>query len=182
MKLFESSQDQYESTAKIVDNTLVLSLPGAKSPVVWRMDLSEIKSAAFEVQQEEDLYLLMMKTPKGAAQKIAPFETRDGAMKALMATSTAMGQASQRATVSVPANDGIPLAIAAPPRKNGKGSQILMGIIGIILLLGFLFTMTQMGPRTSSSLGDGSSSLAAAGTGTAPGGVPVSADDFLRNR
>lgn len=181
MKLFESSQDQYESTAKIVDNTLVLSLPGAKSPVVWRMDLSEIKSAAFEVQQEEDVYLLLMKTPKGAAQKIAPFESREGAMKALMATSTAMGQAAQRATVSVPANDGIPPA-AAPVRKSGKGSQILMGIIGIILLLGFLFTMTQMGPRASSSLGDGSSSLAAAGTGAAPGGVPVSADDFLRNR
>lgn len=53
MKWLENLTGGYSSSAKVVNDTLVLSLPDAKSPIVWRMELTEIKAAAFELQEKE---------------------------------------------------------------------------------------------------------------------------------
>lgn len=168
----------YTSSAKVVGDTLVLSLPDARSPVVWRMELGNIKAAAFEIKQDGDAWTLVMKTPKGEAQNIAPYDTKAGAVRALMMASRAMEQAGTRSA----ANDvGQSSAVAA--QRKGKG-QLVAGIAGVFVLGFLLFFLTQVGPQPPGALsatGVAATETAAGGSGTTPG-VPVSADAFLMNR
>ncbi|PJB69988.1 MAG: hypothetical protein CO093_09095 [Alphaproteobacteria bacterium CG_4_9_14_3_um_filter_47_13] len=183
MKWLNHMTGSYSSSAKITNNTLILSLPDAMSPVVWRMDLEEMKSAAFEIEQEDGHYILQMKTPKNDPRKIAPFENRASAMKALMAASHAMEQAqSTMASARIASHHPLSMA-AAPSAKKGKTGQIIMALIGVIILGGLLFILTQTGPQKSGI----SSSTGISRTQTQSGesenvGVPQSADEFLRSR
>lgn len=184
MKWLENMTGGYSASAKVVNDTLVLSLPDAKSPVVWRMELGEIKAAAFEISQQGEDFILTMKIPKGEKQDIAPFDNKNSAMKALMAASQAMEHA-QNVT---PANDSIGVS-GTIPAKKAKGGQLVAGIVGIFILGILIFSLTRIGPQTSSAYlrnVDGASAGTShqggsAATGNAPG-VPVSADDFLRGR
>ena len=207
MKWMENLTGGYSSSAKVVNgkpngskptvsfgdepkNPILetkIYLPDAKSPIVWRMELGEIKAAAFEIQQEDGTYILVMKTPKGSVQEIAPFNDKGGAMRALMAASHAMEQAQ---SVTTAANDGAPAStiVSAAPAKKG-GGQMVAGIVGIILLGGLIFAMMQVGPhRPQDFNANGSMTKAGASSTTGTGdaanapGVPVSADDFLRKR
>jgi len=176
MNLIECITGGYSSSAKVVGNTLILSLPDARSPVVWRMELGEIKAASFEIKQEGDNWTLVMKVPKGEAQNIAPFENKTRAVHALMAASRAMEQATVAKSA---ANDaGAPVA---QPRKGNKG-QIFAGIIGVAVVGFIIFAITQ-GPQ---SMQHGAPTAAStAQTAEEPAnkaGVPVSADSFLMNR
>lgn len=179
MKWLENMTGGYTSSAKVINDTLVLSLPDAKSPIVWRMELGSIKAAAFELQEKDSDYLLIMKTPKGEPQQIAPFDNRAKALRALMSASQAMEQAQTLSKNA--ANDGGGVAGAASPGK-GRAGQAFAGMIGIVILGGLLFILTQMGAKAPYSQGD-LTTAAPQQTGAAPGGgVPVSADDFLMQR
>ncbi len=183
MKLMQCMSGGYSSSARVVGDTLVLSLPDARSPIVWRMELGEIKAAAFEVRQEDKSWVLTMKTPKGDAQEIAPYDTKAQALKALMAASRAMEQASAK-PVSYANDAGRPVA-APPPRKKG---QLAAGIIGVAILGVLIYGITQAGPKTPHSPGSSaatsspSAAMQEGFSGKSAPGVPVSADDFLRNR
>ena len=178
MKWLENLTGGYSSSAKVVNDTLVLSLPDAKSPIVWRMELADIKAAAFEVQEKESDFILVMKKPKGDVQDIAPFDSRAKALKALMSASQAMEHAQNISA----ANDGgnRNAAVVAPPRKSRFG-QAVTGLIGIVILLGLLFTLTQVGPKNPQFPGSGISGAAQSESG-ARTGVPQSADDFLMQK
>ena len=89
---------QYESTAKVVDGNLILNLPDAINPVIWRMELGNVKASALEVRANDNLFLLALKTPKGEVHDIAPFENRDRAVYALMQVSHALGKAEGKMT------------------------------------------------------------------------------------
>ncbi len=181
MRWLENITGGYSSSAKVINGTLVLSLPDAKSPVVWRMELSDIKAAAFEIEDQGDKgYALVMKTPKGDPQHIAPFDEKGKALRALMAASEAM----EHAQVSAANNDkagGSTMAAVVPQKKS---NPLVTGLVGIVVLVGLLFMLTQIGPRspqsivTSASMTGGQAGTDAAGRA----GVPVSADDFLRER
>lgn len=184
MKWLENLTGGYSSSAKVVNDTLVLSLPDAKSPVVWRMELAEIKEAAFELQQKDTDYLLVMKTPKGASREIAPFDNRAKALKALMSTSQAMEHA-ETLSQSRAGDDG--KVFVSQGSGKGRSSQALAGIIGIIILGGLLFLLTQIGPNTPKYSAAGGLAATGSSTGSTPAsagspGVPVSADDFLMQR
>jgi len=43
-------QKQLSSSAEVVEKHLILSLPNAIDPVVWRMALTKIGTASFEVK------------------------------------------------------------------------------------------------------------------------------------
>lgn len=178
MKWLENITGGYSSSAKVVGDSLVLSLPDAISPVVWRMELSEIKAAAFELKQNPEGYVLLMKTPKGEAQEIAPFDNKSRAMKALMAASRAMEQAQS----AIRSASGTANAQPAPAKKGG-GGQMLAGIIGVLILCGLIFAMVSMGPQMPAV--EGGQSMAtntAANNAGSASGVPMSADEFLRAR
>ena len=47
--------------AKIVESTLIVSLPNAISPIVWRWDLSDVKASAMEIVEENNAYKIVLK-------------------------------------------------------------------------------------------------------------------------
>ncbi len=186
MKWIANITGGYSSSARVVDGTLILSLPDAVSPVVWRMDLGHVTASALEVREKGDgIYILTLKTPKGDVSEIAPFADRSRAVRALMAVSTAMenAQGQMRPATSTAAND---TQTAAPLPAARKGGNAVAGIVGIIILLGLIAFFVSMGPRPQNiegASGANAFSPAAGSTGsvTEPG-RPVSADDFLRSR
>ena len=182
MKWLENMTGGYSSSAKVVNDTLVLSLPDAKSPIVWRMELKEMNAAAFEIQKKDGDHILVMNMPKGETRQIAPFDSHAKALKALMSTSQAMEQA--QIISKTAANDSAGKAGRVAGGKSRSG-QALAGLIGIIILVGLLFMLTRIGPQKAPPFATGTSATASqAGSSTSAGtpGVPMSADDFLRQR
>lgn len=187
----EGLTGNYSSSAKIVDGSLILSLPDALTPVVWRMDLGQAKASALEVREREDgTFILVLKTPRGDINDIAPFAGRNRAVGALMAVSRAMAHAHGQLRPANDRNLPVPVGHAHPaPRSPGKhqGRGRWVGnLIGIIVLLGLIYILASIGPRPAGNLaglGTGAPFAAGApgGTNNTPG-VPMSADDFLRTR
>ena len=177
MKWLSNITGGYSSSAKVVDGALILSLPDAVSPVVWRMELDDVKAASLGIEpKDNNVYVLTMKEGKGDTKEIAPFDNKDKAVKALMAASSAL-ENSQGATR---ANDN------AAARPNGNFlSQLLSAAVGLVILAVLLFSIARMGPeiRTTETIANGGP--AAQGSSAAPAGspgTPQSADDFLRGR
>lgn len=177
MKWLENITGGYSSSATVINDTLVLSLPDAQSPIVWRMKLDEIKAAAFEIDtQENGIFLLVMKKPKGETQEIAPFDVKSKAIKALMAASKAMEHAE---TVAQNDNNATPYI-----SKQEKKGSVFAGLFGIVLLGALLFALTKIGPQPPAFQSSGQQTNASVsgqseGGSMAGAGVPVSADDFL---
>ncbi len=192
MSLLKKITGGYTSSAKVVDGTLVLSMPDAISPVVWRMDFGQSKSSALEVREVEGTYKLMLKTPKGDISDVAPFDSKAKAVNALMAVSKAMEQGQGNIKPSYASATGetgsgsqvvTPAAAIPQAKKSGKG-QVFAGIFGVCLLVGLLFMLiSSSGNRAALQAGGASSQNPAGGeSAQANTGVPMSADDFLRAR
>lgn len=187
-------QQNHNASAQIVDGTLILSLPDAISPVVWRMDLSGIKSAAMEIRTdkkegETETYTLTMKATGEKPKDIAPFDTQDKAMNALMAASAAMAhsQTSPDAAPVASNSNRANMSIAAAPAQNtkNKAGQFLASLIGLAIIGLLLFALTRIGPTNPTNYNTNSDSYGQsgnAGSAQDAAGTPMSADDFLLNR
>lgn len=198
MKWIENLTGNYAASAHVVDGTLILSLPQAITPVVWRMELGYVRASAMEVRAQENLYMLTLKTPKGDVHDIAPFDSRGKAVQALMSVSRAMtrahgqlrAQVGTALTLGEAANTATPLtgphAPAVPynaATEESPKSRFITGVVGTLLLLGLiaLFLNMNKGVDPTGTVTGGAVSGAATNT-AAPTGVPMSADDFLNNR
>lgn len=192
---------QLNENANVIDGKLILSFPMAVTPVVWQFDLSDAKSASFEVQEEGKAFALTIRTA-GATKKetVAVFGSKDEAVAALMATSSALthsyGQPAYSAAAPVamhaaPAN--APAATApmyampypSAPQKKGVGKWIVVALC--LCIIGFLFfALAKMQPSIATTAGTGGKAAQAQGAATSgaadTSGVAVSADDFLRSR
>lgn len=174
----------FSASAKVVDGTLILSLPDAISPVVWRMELGHAKSSAIEVREQDNgTFMLTLKTPKGDVNDIAPYDSRAKAVTALVAISRAMEHAHGEIH---PANAaGVPAD--APVRRvkgESRSGSLLTGIAGLVIvgiLIAVLMRMYPMPAGIDPAAGQagGAPSAAAAYMNSTPAGEPVSADDFL---
>lgn len=184
----------YKSSAKVVDGNLILSLPDAEKPVVWRMALTHVRASAIEIKDEKDgSFVLLLKTPKEEVQQIAPFTSRAKALNALMAVTLAMQNAHGKiALAGANQNTGSNMDTAMPqytyPENQGNAGRWIVASIGIVIVGALFFYMASMGPRSisnviptniqaqrSSNSGENTRSLEAQNQR----GVPVSADDFL---
>ena len=65
--LWKKTNTDFESSAKVVDGNLILSLPDAINPVVWRMELGSVKASAMEVKKDaaDGTFTLSQKLRKG---------------------------------------------------------------------------------------------------------------------
>lgn len=161
--------NKHGSSAKVVDGNLILSLPDAITPVVWRMELGSVRASALEVRATNDnTYLLALKTPKGDVHDIAPFDTRDKALNALMNVSHAL-QGAEGKMNAVSAGTAPQMAYAA--QKSGGALKWVLAIGGILVVLYVLASLftTSPAPETTNAT-----------TNSAPSGVPVPADQILR--
>lgn len=175
MKNFLKLQCNYQSSAKVVDGSLIISLPDAVTPVVWRMELASVKASALEVKEHEKGFMLMLKTPRGETHDIAPFETKEAAVNALMRVSHALQNASGN-MFSVPiAQDNMPPRSAAAAQKKGSAWKWVAGLGGlVIVMIMFSYLASLSGPMQQSA------ATSPASVSEDLSGVPQSADDLLR--
>ncbi len=190
--LWKKTSGDYESSAKVVDGNLILSLPDAINPIVWRMELGSVKASALEVKAHanDGTFLLALKTPKGDVHDIAPFESREYAVRALMRVSAALQGAEGKMT---PSSAAIPLpgtssaqSVPSRPvfdRSSGSALKWLLTLGGVLIVI-FLFAyLSSLAPQQviGTSTTDGSNT-ATSTTGVPEGesGVPQSADQMLR--
>jgi len=75
--------------ARIVDGSLVVSLPGAEPPRVWRTELSQATSSIMEIRETQGKHWLVMKA-QGREEDIAAFTKKTSAIDALQAVTDAM--------------------------------------------------------------------------------------------
>lgn len=194
-KLIENLTGSYKSSAKVVDGTLILSLPDAVTPTVWRLDLGQVRASAIEVRTKDNGdFVLTLKTPKGDVHDIAPFDSRAKAVNALMAVSNAMEHAQGQIKPAVfSANDmpegshrryPVPALYRQQPSKSSFGK--IAAALVVLILLGFMVTMfMNSGPRQYGLTPSGEQRPAAefdSNNAADATGVPVTADDFLRDR
>ncbi len=183
----EKISGEFSPSAKVVDGTLILSLPDALTPVVWRLDLGQTKASALEVRSAENgLHTLVLKTPRGETHDIAPYDNKAGAVRALMAVSRAMEQA-QPSVANDSGRSHVPALIPAAAAGRARPRKVLTATAAVVLVAVLLLAALNIGPRRASvpgmETGEAASSIAPATggmTGSSESGVPVSADTFLQ--
>ncbi len=182
-KLIQTVTGGYSSSAKVVDGTLILSLPDATSPVVWQMDLGQVRASALEVREKEGgSFVLTLKTPRGDVNDIAPFATRAQAVKALMVAAQALEQGRGQIRPGGIANDDSGASAASPGKKSGRGGKWLAALAGGILLLIIFNVLLGQAPKKTTFGAGGKTEAAGPDTAQGAVGVPLSADEFLRGR
>jgi hypothetical protein len=161
-------------SANIIDKSLVLSLPNALNPVVWRMELSKAKMSAIEIREDKlGDFTLTLKTPKGDTNEIARFKGRNDALKSLNAVTSAMKKAEKKEDrIKKPTSKVLSFFKAV---FVGCGTIIFL-IITVLLLISFIATVTGQPLRIAGIKGQTSP----AGVTAIQDGVPQSADDFLK--
>ena len=181
--------EKFSSSAKVIDGTLILTLPDAVRPIVWQMQLGQTKSSALEVREENDgNWLLVLKTPRADVLEIAPFATKDKAVKALMAVSRAM----EKAQGQLGSNSGsypVPAVIPGCSRFSWLCRLLkfvgctFLGIVLLLMLLSAFFWVTGWGtPGPVNAPVSSEASAPPQGSAADSVGSPVSADDFLNNQ
>lgn len=180
--------EKFNTSAKVIDGTLILTLPNAVRPVVWQMQLGQTKSSALEVREQNDgNWLLVLKTPRMDVMEIAPFATKEKAVKALMAVSRAMEKAQgQIASYSGNAAYPVPAVIPGCARFSWL-CRLLRGVLYAFLALVLLILLWSgvrwvMGSGAQTPMDQQHSAFQEAPLEQAPAGAPVSADDFLNNQ
>ena len=174
----KTSRKSRPSSARVVDGKLILSLPEALNPVVWQMDLGQVKVSALEVREGksgDNTFSLVLKTPRGDDIDIAPFAGRDEAVSALMAVSGALENAQGKIR---PAEAGSVVAIK--PKKSFSFKKAVGVVVALIVVLVLINIWGSMAPRMVSSGPAAPASAPASPADTA--GVPLSADEFLQGR
>jgi hypothetical protein len=167
------------SSVKIVDGKLILSLPNAKDPVVWQMDLAHAHAAAFTVKEDkkEKTFNLVFKIQGEESENIAPFDNKQSAVDILMETSEVLQSAHGKIQCSS--------SVKPAPTQDKKGDK-LGAVLAIILIILLFLTWIFFSSASYKFAGNGSVSSRNYGTATGDprqtSGVAVSADDFLSNR
>ena len=196
--------------AKVVDGVLILSLPDADSPVVWRMELGKTKASAIEVRAENDngetVHALIVKTPQSDVYKIGTYTDKTNATRALLALTEAMNNAQGQLRPALPAviSSGDGRNMSQKRGILGWIFQTLKWLFALVCLLSFLYLASIIGPVVLKGIGQNlqqnvttsqteteaqnkpqSAQKAPAASAPTPkikSGAPVSADDFLNSR
>lgn len=173
MRFFKCSQIEIKLQATVVDGDLVLTLPQALTPVVWRLELGQTKSASFLLEEADKGYALIHKSAHGKAKEIALFSDRDLAMEALMITARALEKQSLSALPQKKAANDSGFKNSATAHTKAKRSFMPL-LVGAALVALCFFVFSAIKPQTTTFLEQARFEAPSAQTG-----VPVSADQFL---
>lgn len=161
------TQKTARSSAKVIDGNLIISLPDAKNPIVWRMALGEARAAALEVREQANDYALVLKYPKGDSIDIAPFADKQVATNALMAISKAM----QEAQGHIRGTTGTVVT-----NSNSGGWK---WIVPLLLILSALFLFSRSSSLVPTEYATEAGTSSAPTSNNSDTGVPLSADNYL---
>lgn len=167
--------------ASIVDGKLILSFTAAKNPIIWQMDLVNIKISALEIQTQDEETTLVLRNPKGDTITIAVFHARQDALDSLVEISNALAKAHGQIGGAPKGENGE----AAPSPYTGKKKSLfknLLTLIGFITvaIIGISFALNLLSGLNTR--GDQSASPTSLSQSSAQDGTPVSADDFLKGQ
>jgi len=182
--LKKKKQSHDDVSATVADNHLVLSLPNAVEPVIWRMALDKIGSATFEVKKatKDNQYNLKLKKTKTTSETIASFDSKEDAIDALNAASDAFhGQAT--ATLANANNNVTAHTDTHSNQASGGGKKWIFALVAALVVIGLYMYMTSLIPDVNEGIGKSPSQASSAPAAVTPQstGVPVSADDFLNS-
>lgn len=170
--------DKLAPSAKILDGVLILTLPDAQRPVVWQMELGQTKASAMEVREQDDAFILVLKTPRQDVVEIAPYDSRDKAVRALLAISKALESAQGQLRPNA-ANSNQFLPAVIPQSEPGR-SKLARIAIGAVILAALIFAFTQIKtPQPAADISPAAGTTAPAASAT---GEPLSADDYLNSQ
>lgn len=181
--------EKFSSSAKVIDGTLILTLPDAIKPVVWQMQLGQTKSSALEVRDMPDgNWMLVLKTPRMDVMEIAPFSNKDNAIRALLAVSRAM----EKAHGQLGNSGGYPLPVIVQGRGGVTSwiAKIMKAIlytfmtlfILVVLWLSYMWIRSNSGSQEMAQPALAPPAATAEAPPETPVGAPVSADDYLNNQ
>lgn len=178
------------STASLVDGHLILSLPDAIDPVIWRMALDKIGTATFGIKTSNDnkTTKLILKPKKGTVEIIATFDSKKEATTALMLTSNALqtqsaqtinSDSSERRTSTTQDRAVKPTPMAAPPAPKAETQKWSIAILGALIVIGLYVYLTTLIPDTNIGFEPSTPTSFVTTSPQETTGVPISADDFL---
>lgn len=190
-----------QDSASFTGGHLVLSFPDADTPIVWRKDFNEIKSASFCVEdrskKDKPLHVLVLTLQnsdkkENQSEDIASFQQKDAAVKALQNVSQAMafGQTASGAE-QASKQTHYATAHAGTEQSSAKSGALGFGIWTLLIICaGLLWFMYASGPKPSSvrttattqQQSPQSSQTSGAQSQQNAVGVPLNADAFLLNR
>lgn len=79
-----------QARAELKDGALVLYLPKALKPCVWRMDLGMLSETSIEIDEKDGIYILATRDINGVIKSIAGFQIKEDAQEALSLTLNAL--------------------------------------------------------------------------------------------
>lgn len=172
------------ASAAINDDCLIVSLPDAIEPKVWRLDLEKAKDSSFEVKKEEKSFsLIVKKSARSKPDIIGQFETKQEALSALLMISEALK--TNKTKSIAPAKEKItkvkketPAKAQEPANSNNRG---VVALLSTLLVIGIVYYFwTQSMPSSQSFETRALTTQSAADPSQPQTGVPMSADDFLQ--
>jgi len=160
-------------TAKISDNTLVLSLPNAMTPVVWMIDMADTGTFVMKVETTDNgLFVLQKISSDGKkTEDIAYYASKKKAVKAMSMITKTIGQKTA----------GIMRLLSVV-----KNSVLMIASIGFLLFLMMLYfpsveRMILGSPQQVKAPIVQKEQPSTPQVNPNAVGVPMSADDFLKN-
>ncbi len=169
------------SSAEVVNDHLVLSLPNAEEPVVWRMALKDMGTASFEIKpvKNSNVHKLVLKPKKGTAEIIAPFQDKDTALEALIKASDALQSGGTSKKNNGAANETENVT-ATPQQKTRSGSnKWLYLLLGLGIVIGLYAFLSNQAPNRIGTL---TATQNTADTNVnSEVGIPLSADDYFKD-
>lgn len=160
--------EQNNKIARVIDGKMILSFPDAKTPILWQMELSNVKISALEIQTKNDESVLVLKNPKGDAIEIATFLDHDKAVKNLIAIANEFGKSQGQ----IQTHNEVVSVDDYPPKGFGWIKKIMITLVVIFLgvvLIGIFGSSSQKAPVNMAPAAPQS-------------GQPMSADDFLKGK
>jgi len=169
---------QYGIKARVVDGALVAKIATSVEPVVLRIELSQIANAVLAIQGSGNDYTLQFALPRSENLPVAKFETRDAAETARRYIACALYKGSRKGYFRMAFGAGLGLMAAA--------------VVGVLV---FTSISTALGTGRQTMAGAGMAGLPAAAhsagiempsiapaapAAPAEQGMPMSADDFLK--
>ncbi|MEM9470078.1 MAG: hypothetical protein AAF988_07935 [Pseudomonadota bacterium] len=184
MTLLKKKQNNNGLAASVSEGYLVLSLPHAIEPVVWRQSLEKIGSALFEIKSgKDDAFNLVLKKTKTTSDIIASFEDKEEAIDALNAASNALhSKKTVRINKPAPKTNNDQNDEASPKSSSNEGQKWLVALLAAIIVIGMYYYLTTLMPDRTFGVGVNTAAQAGASSSNPnQTGVPVSADDFLNS-
>lgn len=171
------------ASAQVVDGKLILSLPGAITPILWQMDMGETKASALTVTPSSasgEHATLSLKMPRGESAPIAEFPSKQEAVEALNVVARALESAHGRIRPASPAANEYENRPVIAYRDKRNGWKWGLGVAAVAILIAIAVVWGSLLPG-----GGGSQQFESAyappadTTARETAGVPVSADDYL---